>query len=200
MISGKATSYGPLNGLIQAFTKQTPNELLWLDAQGKVIRSVPLSFLPAAVNVAPDGMVYVVGDGKLAQFAADGKLVAEVASPHTFELAKERARLAEDIRVRREEELKSLRESVTSTEDAIKVLQEKPESERTEEEKNELAMYQQSASSLRAYVEQQEKQSLEQYTESALANAAQLLRVAASDKELFVVTRQVAGYGFAIGA
>ena len=139
VISGKATEYGgAVQALVQAFTKQTPNELLWLDAQGQVLRAAPLSFLPAAVNVAPDGMVFVVGDGKIAQFSADGKLVAEVESPHVAELVSDRGRLEKDTQARREEELKSLRDSVTATEDAIKTLQEKPEAQRTEEEKSEL--------------------------------------------------------------
>ena len=199
VISGKATEYGgAFQAFVQAFTKQPPNELLWLDAEGQVLRAAPLSFLPAAVNVAPDGMVFVVGDGKIAQFSADGKLVAEVESPHVAELVSDRGRLETDTQARREEELKSLRDSVTATEDAIKTLQEKPEAQRTEEEKSELEMYAQSATSLKTYVEQQEKQSLEQYLEAALSEFRQVHRVAASDKELFIVTRQVGGYGYAI--
>ncbi len=198
VISGKASEYGAVNALIQAFTKQTPNELIWLDAQGQVIRIAPLSFLPAAVNVAPDGMVFVVGDGKIAQFSADGKLVADVESPHAAAVVTDRARLENDIRARREQELKSLRENVTATEEATKVLQEKPESQRTEEEKSELEMYKQSAASLKVYVEQQEKQPLQAYIEAALTEIRQVHRVAASDKELFIVTRQMGGYGFAV--
>ena len=198
VISGKASEYGAVNALIQAFTKPTPNELIWLDAEGQVIRIVPLSFLPAAVNVAADGTVFVVGDGKIAQFSADGKLVADVESPHSAAILKDRARLENDIKARREEELKSLRDSVTATEEAMKVLQEKPEEQRSEEEKSELEMYKQSAASLKMYVEQQEKQPLEEYIEAALSGFRQVHRVAASDKELFIVTRQIGGYGFAV--
>ncbi|MHB8862597.1 MAG: hypothetical protein ACYC6N_09345 [Pirellulaceae bacterium] len=198
VISGKATEYGAVAALMQAFTKQTPNELLWLDAEGQVIRTAPLSFLPAAVNVAPDGAVFVVGESMIAHFTADGTLFAEVESPHAAEFRKERARFEKDIRARREEELKSLRDNVVATDEAIKTLQEKPEAERTEEERDELEMYQQSAASLKAYVEEQEKQPLDQYIDAALAGSRQVHRVAATDQDLFIVTQQMGGYGYAI--
>lgn len=198
VISGKAQEYGAFAAIAGIFTKPSNNELLWLDAQGEIIRTVELPFRPAAVNAAPDGTLYVVGAGKIASFAADGSHLATADSPHVAELIKDRARFEQDIRTRREQELTSLRESITSTEENIKVLQEKPEDQRTQDEKNELAMYQESANSLRTYIAQQERQSMEAYIEANLATLREVYRVAASDDELFVVARQAGGYGFTI--
>lgn len=198
VISGAAQQYGAMNALTKMFTKSPANELIWLDADGKNLRTVELSFVPAAVNVAPDGVIFVVGDGKIASFAADGKPLETVDSPHIEALTKNQDQFVKQVRQRREDELKSLRDSVTSTEDAIKVLKEKPEDKRTAEEKAELDMYVQSAASLKTYVEQQEKQSIDDYIKASLADFRAIHRVAASKTDIYIVTRQLGGYGFAV--
>ena len=198
VISGVAQQYGAMNALAKMFTKTPANELLWLDAEGKTIRTVELSFLPAAVNVAPDGVIFVVGDGKIASYSADGKSLSTVDSPHIEAVTKNQDQYVEQVRQRREDELKSFRESVNASEEAIKVLQEKPEDKRTAEEKAELEMYLQSADSLKSYVEQQEKQPIDDYIKASMGELRAIYRVAVSKSDIYIVTRQMGGYGFAV--
>ncbi len=57
-------------------------EIRVYDADGKPLASWSVPVQPEAVNVAPDGTVYVAGNGQLLKLDAQGKLLLQKEAPH----------------------------------------------------------------------------------------------------------------------
>lgn len=72
--------------------------ILWMDSFGEVVREVRLDITPSAVCVAPDGVVFVGGSGKICQISTDGELVMSVDSPHVGDMKKLRATAIKSVR------------------------------------------------------------------------------------------------------
>lgn len=79
-VSGSGTfqlPFGASNAAKPAF-----QGLLVYDGDGKQIAAYPLNFTARAMNFAPDGSLFVAGEGKIAHVAADGSVIKEAATPN----------------------------------------------------------------------------------------------------------------------
>ena len=205
VISGAGESYGSslsevTLGLFggKSNAKNTPSRVQWLDADGKVLQSADLDFKPKAVNSAPDGTIYVVGEGIIARFDAAGKKLAQATSPHIAEFNANREKFTDEVMERHEENVAATKEQVDQLAAALKELEGKPADQLSKQEKASLAqtkaivgMYQKSYEATKALTR-------EQVVEQALTKLKELHRVAVSDKDLFVVTNEATGYGYCV--
>ncbi|HEV3004052.1 MAG TPA: hypothetical protein VGX78_06295, partial [Pirellulales bacterium] len=78
------------------------HEVRVFDAQGNLSHKWALDFDGQAINVGPDGMVYVGGDGRLAKFDMDGNLLAAGDAPQVAAMQD-----AEQLRQAAQEQLES---------------------------------------------------------------------------------------------
>src|SRR5205823_4066287 len=77
------------------------------DGDGKHADTWKVSFHAHSLNAAPDGTVYVAGDGKVARFDKDGKAIGEATElPHITELFKDK----DALKTKAEETLKKEKE------------------------------------------------------------------------------------------
>ena len=90
-------------------------QVLVFDAAGKQSHQWPVSFEGQAINVSPDGSVYVGGAGRLAQYDRAGKVLAEGPAPQTAFVKDPDA-----LRKAAEEELASEKELYQQTIDQFK--------------------------------------------------------------------------------
>ena len=74
--------------------KNVTSEVHVLDQDGKTTGVWTVKFHANAVNAGPDGTVYVAGDGKLAKFDKDGKMIGDVTElPFIADMVKDSAAL-----------------------------------------------------------------------------------------------------------
>ena len=64
-----------------------------MDADGELLSKWPLNFLAQAVNVGPDGLVYLAGDGWITRYDMDGKELSKVESPQVVAVRQDPAEL-----------------------------------------------------------------------------------------------------------
>ena len=72
-------------------------EIRVFDPEGKRLRAWTSPVVPEALGVDPAGIVYVAGQGQLAKFDADGKLLLQKESPHAAAMKANAAKIREEV-------------------------------------------------------------------------------------------------------
>jgi hypothetical protein len=89
-----------------------------LDRDGKLLRDWKVDFAGQAINAAPDGSIYLGGNGHLARYDAEGKLLAEGDAPQLAVLSNEEE-LIESAKEQLEAENKSYAEQIKRYEEIL---------------------------------------------------------------------------------
>src|SRR6202035_5534472 len=94
-----------------------------------------------SLNIAPDGTVYVAGDGKVARFDREGKELLQVELPHIAKLLAN----TDGMKKKAEEQLKQQKEQMKQMlktyEDMKKKIEDKKPEDRTKLESRQLEQY-----------------------------------------------------------
>lgn len=210
------------SGEILAAVGSGPGEIRVLDDQGKLLRSWEISVKPEAINTAADGTTLAGGEGKLFQFSADGKVLAEVDAPHAESLRKSTRILREEAiaYLERSKNLNSgssLKARIDTYENMIAKLEKKAETEELNKQETQLlkALPLTLVSWKKQLAAQEEKEKSEEDdatkkddapSESAIATQVERmmkskLRVASistDGQSIFVATPALKGYGYAV--
>src|SRR6267142_1450726 len=110
--------------------RKSSSEIRVFDADGKELQRWALPFVGHSVGAGPDGAIYVAGDGQIARYSAEGKLLVQVEAPHLGELKNEDAvrAAAEDQMKMQKQSVESMKNSKSAIEGILKKLEEtKPE-------------------------------------------------------------------------
>ena len=195
-VTGQADAYG---AVIDTHDPATAgNRLVWLSADGREERSVPLDFSPRGVNPGPDGSLWVVGGSNVAHFAADGEKLAAADAPH-FTLSPEgREEFVEDVKARNVAEIESYKQSVKYQEEMVTELEGKKEGDPGFQPAEMVKLYKQSCDSMKKRIESRQTMTDEQIVDEAIERVRQIHRVAVTAEHVFLVTNQDVGHGFAI--
>jgi len=199
-------------------------ELRICDAEGKEIKSIPVAFAAQAVTTAPDGSIWVAGSGKIARIDSTGKATLSQDSPHVAEVVKDMDKLRKQAAENLEEEKQSYREALKQMQDMVKELQEKikaqnktEKTEKQDEEKTKpakrvvasaqnvevnartmLPQYEQMVKSYEQMLKTLEKKTVDQKVAEIKSQLSDIRCIAVSDQDVFITTRMVKGYGFAV--
>lgn len=175
------------------------SEIHVIDGEGnaKAVWQVP--FHAHSLNCAPDGMVYVAGDAKVAKFDTNGKMIGDVVElPHVADLLKDQKGLRAKAEKQIDTQKKSFALSVKQFKDRLDKLEAKKEEDRTKTEKAQIKQFKEI---LVSYAETQ-KYYDSLTPESVMADLTSRLRiingVAISDKDLFLACGDSEGYGYSI--
>lgn len=168
-----------------------------LDPAGKQLAQWPVEFTPQAIGLAPDGMVYVAGEGKIARFAADGRALGVVRSPHTSELDDTTAlRSAAEKRLA---EMRSMYDRTMSlVKDRIKTLSEKDPQALSAVEKTQLEQQKTILASYERMSDTYQKMSVEQVLGDITSRLTNISSISASEQDVFLACGETSGYGFSI--
>jgi len=205
------------NGEILAACGLGPGEIRVLDDQGKLLRSWKMDVKPEAINVASDGSILAGGEGKLFKYSADGKVLIEVDAPHAESLRKNTEALREEAivylnRSKNRGSAATLKLQVSSYERMLKQIEEKEElTEQDEQLLKLLPNLLETRKEMLAAAEKAEKANADEEEDKGPdeeAIAAQVDRmmktkmriasISTDGKSVFVATRALKGYGFAI--
>jgi hypothetical protein len=178
-----------------ASAKKGVCEIHVLSAEGERLHHWQVDFLAQSINTGPDGTIYVAGDGTIARYSADGKLLKELKLPHIAEILKDK----EGIRKQGEEQSRAQRQGYESIRKQftarIKAIESKPAAERSRMEERQLEQYR---SSLQSLNRDSEQPNIDAVVKSIVSRLTIINSVAVSNKDIFIVCGETTGYGYAL--
>lgn len=176
---------------------KTASEVQLFDAEGKALTKWTLAFTAQSIGVGPSGVIYVAGDGQLARYAADGKLLGQVEVPHLAEVLKDK----DALRQKAEEQVKlqtdSLSRSKTLIGEQVKKLEALGD-KRTELQTQQLESYRNYLKDFEARFANIKTPSLEDTIKSLTARLRIVNGIAATEKDVYIACGEMKGYGYAI--
>ena len=191
--------------------KDDPGMVKVLDADGKLLDTWKLDFQPRAINVAPDGKIYVAGDGRIAKLDENGKVLNVSDAPNVAELGPmpkipelKEEKLTDEEKAAKEEKLKKLREKQREVSTKLRENYKQRKDATDEDEKVKLAEEREKLTKQYAQLRDQYQMLTYSAREAAARSyqAAMQKRyipgIAVSDKDIFVAGYPAKGHGFAV--
>jgi hypothetical protein len=167
--------------------------------EGKLTQEIELPFTPTAINQAPDGSIFVAGEGKVARVSSEGKVLASADSPHVGDLDDFRRRVEEGARKQAEEMTAQFREQVTAIEGRLAALRKKPESELTDRDRQRMKTYEEQKSIFETQLKLQESTAKEFFSGPAnLSRKLGITAVAVTSRDIFLCCNSAEGYGYEV--
>jgi hypothetical protein len=174
----------------------SPSEVRIFDGEGKELERWKLSFSGQSVGVGPDGTIFVAGDGRLAKYSAEGKLLAELEVPHLAELLKDQDALKKRAEEQLKQEQESFANSKTAYEAIVKQLSEKKD--RTEIEEQQLKAYKSYLETFEAQAASYKNRKIEDVIKQLTSRLRIINGIAATEKDVYIACGELVGYGYAI--
>lgn len=190
-----------------------PGKIQIADDTGRILKSWKVEVKPEAVNVAPDGTILVGGEGKLFRFDSEGSLLKQADSPHAIALRSDKEKLRSEAVAFLNRSRNSLQMRIESYQMVIAQLEEKAtKGDLNDQEQKMLELL---PKTLKTFQDQAEKealarkergetepkiseQAIQNYIENQIRSKMKVSSISADDKHVFVATRDLAGYGYAI--
>jgi hypothetical protein len=192
------------DGNILAGCSTPQGEIRTLDPAGKLLKTWPVDIQPEAIGVAPDGAVYVAGNGKLLRLDQDGKVVLSEDSPHAAALRANPEALREQI-VRQAKQMAEMYDrQIEMIENRMARINDKKEKDRTAQDEKQLANY---TRMLKVYRDAKERQGAQaEPSEAEIAKRVQSLidrktrvsSISATADAVYIACQMSKGYGFEV--
>jgi hypothetical protein len=188
-------------GNVLAACAEGPGAIREFTPTGEFVTAWEIDIKPEAINVGSDGNIYVAGQGKLLKLSDTGAVLLEQEAPHVAAISANPEKIREQII----EQTKQMREQFSSQiknyEDMLTPLQEKPEEERTAEDKQQIQMFEQV---IKQYTEMSEQyggkeltdEELDQRVAASIEYKSRTASISEFNGEVFVATGAVEGYGY----
>lgn len=172
------------------------------DGEGKFLRSWNVPIDPEAINVAPDGSVLVAGDGKLLRLDSSGKKKQEAVSPHYDKLKSGGEALRKQVIARAKQQNQTYDRIIEIYTDRVGKIQKKENPSATEQRllkayQQQLAAMKEARKKLSQKSEPTEKE-IDQQVAALLKSKAGVSSISSDGEHVYVATRALEGYGFAI--
>jgi sugar lactone lactonase YvrE len=191
--------------------KDDPGMIKVLDADGKLLDTWKLDFMPRAINVAPDGTIYAAGDGQIAKLDENGKVLKTVDAPNVAELGPipempevKEEKLTDEEKAVKKEKLKNLRAKQREVSKKLRENYKLRIEAKDEDEKVKLAEELEKLNKKYAQLRDQYKSLTYSAREVAARKYQAAMRkryipgIAISDKNIFVAGYPAKGHGFAV--
>lgn len=173
-------------------------EVQVLDPAGEKLRSWKVNFLAQAINCAPDGTVLVAGDGQLAVFDHDGQIKTEVELPFVKKALEDTDQIKKKAEEQRQSQIESYEEIIQQQKKALDELKAKDEEDLTKAEKQKIKQTETMLKSYEKMLDQQKKVKVEDLVKQIVSRVKVINAVAATDKDIYVVSGETKGYGYAV--
>lgn len=187
------------DGSQEAKTIEAAKLLQVYSPDGELLQSVELSFKPTAINQAPDGSVFVAGDGKVAHLSKSREVLSTADSPHIGDKETFKQRAEEGAKKQIDEMTQTFRDQIDNIDARIKKLTEKPEAELTERDKKRLVTYEEQ----KKLYEDQLKATEVTYSQvfsgqNMLSQKMGITAIAVTSKDIFLCCSSLEGYGYEV--
>lgn len=211
-VVGPARPYGG----VKLEGKNNSAEIRVFEADGKELRQWTVDFAVQSIAVSPNGNVFVAGNGMIAKYDAEGKLLGSAETPHIASLLKNSAKLKEEAEAQLEEEKEQYEAQFKEMDAQVDVqrkllakqkadVEAKPEAEQTAADKRKIRTLEQAVKNMETQNKsllQFYKQRSERKVDDVIVEMTSRLKIVnalgVSDKDVFIASGMVKGYGYAI--
>ena len=171
-------------------------EIRVFDSDGAEETKWDLDFVGQSIGVAPDGSVYVAGDGQVARYSVTGKRLARLEVPHIAEVLKDQDQLRASAQAQVKAQKESIEEAKMSFAEQVKELKAKDANKLTDDEKQTLESLE---LNLKLYDQLAAREEPLEKVMAALTSRLRIINgITATDKEVFIATGELKGYGYAV--
>ena len=192
---GKQSSYVIKDdGSYEPVALDQPNVLLRLDSTGQELNRWELPFMPSAVDVAPNGDIFVAGVGEIARISGS-QIASTGIAPHMGDIEAFTAQAVEQAKKQAEQFSKMFDDQVEQLKERIAKIEEIEEGERSRIQIAQLEAFQQQ---VEMYETAGEQRAAAIDPEAVVANAKQITSIAVSDQDVFWVCKNIEGSGYSI--
>jgi hypothetical protein len=203
-------------GNVKLEGKNNSSEIRVFDGAGKDLRQWTVDFAVQSISIAPNGQVFVSGNGKIAKFDAAGKELAKADLPHVAKLLKNSDKLKEEAEAQLEadkelyaEQLKQMTEQVDAQKKLLaehkEKLEAKPEEERTAAAKRQIRTLEMTVKnlesnnkSLMTFYKQRGERKIDDVINELTGRLKITNALTVSDNDVFIASGVMKGYGYAI--
>ena len=173
-------------------------EVQVLDPAGQKLRSWKVNFLSQAIGCCPDGTILVAGDGKIAAFDNSGNVKTELELPYIKEALGDEEKIKKKAEEQRQSQIETYEEIVKEHKKTLDELNAKNEEKLTKQEKQKIKQANSMVKTYERIVEQQKKQKVDDIVKQIMSRVKVINAVTATDKDVYVVSGETKGYGFAV--
>lgn len=157
---------------------------------------------PEAINVAPDGVVLVAGDGRLFRYSASGKLIQEIAAPHYEDLKANAAEVRKDVIRRLQNRGNNYDGMIKDYEKRVADIKKKKKPTKFDERL--LEGFEGALKTLKRAKEEAaeesepSKEQVDEMVADMIKRKTAVSSISSDGNNIFIATRSVKGYGYAI--
>lgn len=176
--------------------KSKPSEVQILSPQGAVIKEWKLSFSAQSINIGPDHLIYVAGDGKVAKYDNEGKELALMSLPHIDEMVGNNDKMRKDAEELLKKQQESYNKSILSLEKQLERLKKDKTPEQLKSAAAKISMLE---SQIQAYQQiggDKSSRKIDEVVEQLLTRLRIINSIAISDQDVFLVCGDNKGYGY----
>ncbi len=168
-----------------------PNELRVLDATGKTLKVVPLPIQASAMNIAPDGSIYMGSGSQLIKLDKDYRIVATADSPSQSKPSPEQEARKQQMR----EELQRSRKTLQNQIDHLNQKLSNPKTSDSVKQRmtKRIEQYEQSLQDT-----DQSLNNFDAYFASLNRSRSRITGIATTAQDVFICCNMTRGYGYAI--
>jgi hypothetical protein len=166
------------------------------DPDGQLKAEHPLKFNATAINFAPDGSLFVAGQGRLAHLSAGGELLAEGPTPNIDDPEEFKKKVVEQAKVQRKQYAEQYRKQAQGYAKQVEQLEKKSETDRTEQEQAQLEALKQQKQQFEQIADNFGKQEVD--PESTVLDSLTIPGIAATSEHVFVVVSSTSGRGYEV--
>jgi hypothetical protein len=179
--------------------KSPMSEVQVFSPSGEPLNQWKVNFLAQSVNGGSDGSVFVAGDGRIAKYEKDGKLVSEIELPQVAALLKDSDKLHKQAKEQLEQEIQSYGQMVKQFKDQQERLKKK-DSDGTisQNEKAQLRALDQNVRIYEQMADQTKKKTVDEVVVAMTNGLRTINALAVTAKDIFVVCGAAKGQGYAV--
>ncbi len=166
------------------------------DADGELQAEYPLSFTASAINFAPDGTLFVAGQGQMARLSASGEVLAESATPNIGDMEEYTKKVVERAAVQRKKHVELYRKQAETYAQQIKILEEKEEADLPAQVVAQLETLKRQQKQFEQILKQLETQVVD--PASAVLRSLSVPGIAATAEHVFLVVSSSSGRGYEV--
>lgn len=183
----------------------TTSEVRVFDEEGEELAVWSVEFPAQSIGAGPDGSLFVGGDGRLARFSPEGKALETIELPHlkeavsdTDKLRKHAVELQGEYEKSFAENRKQFDEQKEQLQKNLNELLEKEKDSLTAAEKRRINRYKEQIRQVDAIAESFKIPSVEDLMKQITARLRIINGVTVTEKDVFVVTGEASGFGYAV--
>lgn len=195
-VGGQQRTVTIVDGERQIETVEQGNAIRVYNRDGQLQETWEMPFAPQAVNVSPDGSIFVAGGGNVARLNAEGAVVQQAATPQVGDMEEYKAQIREQLESQYRNRAALLEQQIAQAKEIVARLEEKPEDERTAIDKLRLKNAQRQLEILEQNIDIEDVSAADIDVDTYLSYKLKVPGMAVSDQDVFVAVSSTTGYGY----